>query len=218
MKSEEFLAMQASKGRATTAIVRRRMIIICVLLFSAVANSSLFTFHSSLSTSHSSLVSAETQRGKASFYSKKATGSRTASGERLHHDSLTCAHRTYPFGSKLRVTHEGNGRSVIVRVNDRGPFVRGRIIDLSWGAARALGMLGQGIATVFIEPAGEITIPLVPPPPHYLIPRFQFELDEDTVKPVWQHEIEIDHKKVQHDMHRTAQKSLIQRLENYLGW
>ena len=85
-------------------------------------------------------VMAQTQRGKASYYSKRATGARTSSGERLHHDSLTCAHRTYPFGTLLRVTNENNGKEVIVRVTDRGPRGRGRIIDLSYGAARQLGI------------------------------------------------------------------------------
>ena len=88
------------------------------------------------------------QRGKATYYSKRATGARTSSGERLHHDSLTCAHRTYPFGTKLQVTNLQNGRSVVVRVTDRGPFARGRIIDLSWRAAKELGILTQGVAMV----------------------------------------------------------------------
>lgn len=96
------------------------------------------------------------QKGKATFYSKRATGARTANGERLHHDSLTCAHRTYPFGTRLKVTTPSNGRSVVVRVNDRGPFVRGRIVDLSWGAARELGILAQGIAKVTVELADPI--------------------------------------------------------------
>lgn len=91
------------------------------------------------------------QRGKASFYSKRATGARTASGARLHHDSLTCAHRTYPFGTLLKVRNPANGCEVIVKVTDRGPFSRGRIIDLSWGAAKALGMLAQGVCMVEVE-------------------------------------------------------------------
>mgnify|MGYP000982628883 FL=1 len=70
------------------------------------------------------------QKGKASYYSKRATGSRTSSGERLHHDSMTCAHRTYPFGTKLKVTNPSTGKIVFVRVTDRGPYGRGRIIDL----------------------------------------------------------------------------------------
>ena len=94
---------------------------------------------------------AQTQRGKATYYSKRATGSRTANGDRLHHDSMTCAHRTFPFGTLLKVTNTQNQRSVVVRVNDRGPFIRGRIIDLSWGAARDLGILSQGVASVIVE-------------------------------------------------------------------
>lgn len=93
---------------------------------------------------------AQTQRGKATYYSKRATGARTASGERLHHDSLTCAHRTYPFGTLLQVTNLNTGKQVVVKVTDRGPFIRGRIIDLSWGAAKELGILSSGVAMVEI--------------------------------------------------------------------
>ncbi len=98
------------------------------------------------------------QRGKASYYSKRATGAATSSGERVHHDSLTCAHRTHPFGTLLKVKNPANGREVIVKVNDRGPFGRGRIIDLSWGAARELGMLAQGVVMVEVEVVGETGI------------------------------------------------------------
>ena len=91
------------------------------------------------------------QKGKATFYSKRATGARTASGERLHHDSLTCAHRTYPFGTLLKVTNLNNGKTVVVRVTDRGPFAKGRIIDLSYAAAKQLDMLFAGVATVTVE-------------------------------------------------------------------
>ena len=98
---------------------------------------------------------AQLQKGKASYYSKKATGARTASGERLHHDSMTCAHRTYPFGTLLKVTNPNNGSSVVVRVTDRGPFGHGRIIDLSYGAAKELGMLACGVATVIVEKCGK---------------------------------------------------------------
>ena len=91
------------------------------------------------------------QKGKATFYSKRATGARTASGERLHHDSLTCAHRTYPFGTLLKVTNLNNGKTVVVRVTDRGPFAKGRIIDLSYAAAKQLDMLLAGVATVTVE-------------------------------------------------------------------
>jgi len=93
---------------------------------------------------------AQTQSGKASFYSKKFTGRKTANGERLHHDSLTCAHKTYPFGTLLKVTNPENGVHVIVRVTDRGPYVKGRIIDLSVRAAKELGIIAQGIAPVIV--------------------------------------------------------------------
>lgn len=96
-------------------------------------------------------VEAQTHRGKASYYSKRATGARTASGERLHHDSLTCAHRKYPFGTLLKVKNVSNGKEIIVKVTDRGPYGRGRIIDLSYGAAKALGMLSQGVAMVEVR-------------------------------------------------------------------
>ena len=97
------------------------------------------------------LLPAQTQKGKATYYSRRATGARTASGERLHPDSLTCAHRTHPFGTLLKVTNPSNGKDVIVKVTDRGPFARGRIIDLSWSAAKQLGILAQGVATVLVE-------------------------------------------------------------------
>ena len=95
------------------------------------------------------------QRGKASFYSRQATGARTSSGERLRHDDFTCAHRTHPFGTLLKVKNLSNGKEVVVRVNDRGPFGRGRIVDLSWGAAKALGMLSQGVVAVEVTPVGK---------------------------------------------------------------
>ena len=81
--------------------------------------SSFFFIHSSLSA-----IAQPLQKGKASFYAKKFTGRKTANGEIFHHDSMTCAHRHYDFGTLLKVTNPRNGKSVVVRVNDRGPFVR----------------------------------------------------------------------------------------------
>lgn len=124
-------------------------------------------------------VGAQTQRGKASFYSKRATGARTSSGERIHHDSLTCAHRTYPFGTLLKVTNESNGKSVIVRVTDRGPHSRGRIIDLSHGAARKIGIINQGVAMVKIERYHKSHIPYLPEKEE--APEFEFEVTEYTL-------------------------------------
>lgn len=89
------------------------------------------------------------KRGVASWYGKRFNGRRTASGERFNKNELTCAHRTLPFGSLVRVTNTNNGESVIVRVNDRGPYVGKRIIDLSDAAAREIDMIG--CATVVIE-------------------------------------------------------------------
>ncbi len=123
-------------------------------------------------------VSAQTHRGKASFYSKKATGARSSSGERIHHDSLTCAHRSYPFGTLLKVTNLSNGKSCIVRVNDRGPHRRGRIIDLSYGAARELGMLAQGIAMVEVQLVDDIKVPYRDEPAERGLPDFEFDIDE----------------------------------------
>jgi rare lipoprotein A len=99
------------------------------------------------------------QRGKATFYSRRATGARTSSGERLHHDSMTCAHRKYPFGTLLKVTNLSNGKEVVVRVTDRGPFGRGRIIDLSWGAAKQLDMLSKGVVMVEVVPVTSRPVP-----------------------------------------------------------
>jgi rare lipoprotein A len=91
------------------------------------------------------------QEGKASFYADKFDGRTTASGERYSHSKSTCAHLSLPFGTLVRVTNLSNGSAVVVRVNDRGPFVPNRIIDLSRSAAEKLGFIDQGIADVRIE-------------------------------------------------------------------
>lgn len=87
----------------------------------------------------------------ASWYGPGFHGRRTANGERFDQHALTAAHKTLPFGTKVRVTNPANGKSVVVRINDRGPFVGGRDIDLSRGAAQAVGMLGAGTAQVRLE-------------------------------------------------------------------
>lgn len=91
--------------------------------------------------------------GTASFYGREEHGGRTASGERFNMNAMTAAHRTAPLGSHLKVTNLRNGRSVVVRINDRGPFVRGRIIDLSRAAASELGFIGAGVTRVHVETA-----------------------------------------------------------------
>ncbi len=89
--------------------------------------------------------------GPASFYGRDFAGRRTASGERFDPGALTAAHRTLPIGSKVRVTNLRNGRSVVVRINDRGPFHGNRVIDLSHEAARQIGMVQRGVARVQLE-------------------------------------------------------------------
>lgn len=96
-------------------------------------------------------VPGATATGEASYYADKFIGRSTSSGERYDPRAMTAAHRTLPFGTKVRVTRLSDGRSVVVRINDRGPFVRGRIIDLSHAAAGRLGILQEGVATVQIE-------------------------------------------------------------------
>jgi peptidoglycan lytic transglycosylase len=95
-----------------------------------------------------SYAKAAAQSGVASVYSTES-GNRTASGARLNPGAMTAAHRSLPFGSKVRVTNRRNGRSVVVTVNDRGPFVSGRIIDLTPAGAQALGF--SGLAQVTVE-------------------------------------------------------------------
>jgi len=91
------------------------------------------------------------QEGKASWYGHRFQGHRTASGEAFDLNMLTCAHRTLPIGTLLRVTNLGNKRAIMVRVNDRGPLEPGLILDLSYAAARSLGFNGKGMARVRLE-------------------------------------------------------------------
>ena len=108
-----------------------------------------------------------------------------ANGERLHHDSLTCAHKTYPFGTLLKVTNPENGLHVIVRVTDRGPYVKGRIIDLSVRAAKELGIIAQGIAPVIVERYDESIIPFKPAE-NIDLPELDLGTNEgSSTKPIW---------------------------------
>ncbi len=91
------------------------------------------------------------QVGNSSYYAHQFHGRPTASGDIFDMNDLTAAHRELPLGTVIRVTHLGNGKQVVVKVNDRGPFIEGRILDLSLGAARELDMVGEGVAKVMIE-------------------------------------------------------------------
>ncbi len=99
------------------------------------------------------LTSGRTMTLRTSFYGTKDgfAGRKTASGELFDPNALACAHRSLPFGTLLRVSNPGNGRSVTVRVNDRGPFVKGRELDLSVAAAREVGMRNDGVQTLVVE-------------------------------------------------------------------
>jgi rare lipoprotein A len=107
--------------------------------------------HSLLHNWHSSVLALFTQRGRASFYGSWHEGKRTADGSRFRKDDFTAAHPTLPFGTVVRVTNAANGRTVKVRINDRGPRVKGRIIDLSVAAAHALAMGRRGLAYIRLK-------------------------------------------------------------------
>ena len=101
--------------------------------------------------------SSRSEIGSASYYAHRFHGRRTASGERYDEGALTAAHRTLPFGTRVQVTNLENDRSVVVRINDRGPHRRGRVLDVSRRVARELGFLGEGIANVRLEVLEEST-------------------------------------------------------------
>ncbi|WP_179404148.1 septal ring lytic transglycosylase RlpA family protein [Burkholderia guangdongensis] len=91
------------------------------------------------------------QVGRASWYGRDFHGRRTANGERFNMNALTAAHRTLPLSSYIRVTNQSNGKSVVVKVNDRGPYKRGRVLDLSYAAAKVIGLIHAGTGRVKIE-------------------------------------------------------------------
>ncbi len=93
----------------------------------------------------------DTHVGIASYYADKFHGRKTANGERFDQSALTAAHKTLPLGTKVRVTSTKTGKSVVVRINDRGPFIKGRVIDLSRRAAKELGIIKRGLAKVRVE-------------------------------------------------------------------
>jgi YD repeat-containing protein len=109
------------------------------------------THHTHYKKDRSSRHGASALSGMASYYWQPQ---RLSSGGIFNSNAMTAAHRTLPFGTRVRVTHTGNGRSVEVRINDRGPFIAGRIIDLSTAAARAIGLAAQGVARVSIAVVG----------------------------------------------------------------
>ncbi|MGL5446173.1 MAG: septal ring lytic transglycosylase RlpA family protein [Rhabdaerophilum sp.] len=107
--------------------------------------------------------------GHASYYGRELAGRKTASGEIFRPEGMTAAHRSLPLGTKVKVTNLSNGKAVVLRINDRGPFVRGRMLDVSHGAAKVLGFAAAGTARVKIERLGRLDAatpvgaPLTPP-------------------------------------------------------
>jgi rare lipoprotein A len=118
------------------------------------------------------------QVGVASWYGPGFHGKRTANGEVYDQYEMTAAHPSLPHGTRAMVTNMTNGRSVEVRINDRGPFVGGRVIDLSYAAARAIDMVGPGTARVRIETFGPASAP--PPPPPRIVPAVARDLPDGT--------------------------------------
>ncbi len=126
--------------------------------------------------------------GKASYYSDKLHGRKMSNGELYHRDSMTCAHLTYPFGTILRVKNPANGKEVEVRVTDRGPFSKRRIIDLSKAAARELDFLRKGVCTVEITPLYTHRIPFRAEEGENKIPGLHLEYQDIVLypTPAWQ--------------------------------
>jgi len=160
-------SIDCARALPALGIVRLSGIVLTAAMLGACAQSSVVTDKSALHASSRSVApdrasppraamrttpteqATETHSsGIASYYSE---GIRTASGERFNAAELTAAHPTLPFGTRLRVTNVTTGKSVTVRVNDRGPFVRGRVVDVSYSAAESLGMIGRGVARVKLD-------------------------------------------------------------------
>jgi rare lipoprotein A len=128
----------------------------------ALAIAGVITIPSCASTSAATSDSTESwrisgvQHGKASWYSVRTNGgSRTASGARLNNNAATAAHKTLPMGSKVRVVNMANGKSEVVTITDRGPFIKGRVIDVTIGVAERLGFASHGVAPVKLEVLGK---------------------------------------------------------------
>ncbi len=129
----------------------RIALIFIILIFSACSSSVRYAANKKSRISSNKKQSGDVIVGYSSYYGKKFHGRKTANGEVFDMYGKTAAHRNLAFGTRLKVTNLENGKSVIVKVNDRGPFVAGRILDLSFGAAKEIGMIGSGVAKVNIK-------------------------------------------------------------------
>lgn len=144
--------MNMTRNLKSVALAIAGVILIPSCASTGNANSKLPT-----SSQDSPLVVKDVQHGKASWYSIKTNrGTKTASGQRLCNHGYTAAHKTLPMGTKVRVVNESNGKSEVVTIIDRGPFIKGRIIDVTIGSAERLGFAGRGITKVRVEVLGKI--------------------------------------------------------------
>jgi rare lipoprotein A len=134
----------------TTTAHRRYSVLAVGLLLSATLATGCSPFKSGGGDPRDGGV-VSTQKGEASFYADAFHGRKTASGEHFDMHGMTAAHRKLPFGTRVRVTNLNNGRQVVVRINDRGPYAGGRVIDVSHAAARKLDMMGAGVVPVKVE-------------------------------------------------------------------
>lgn len=146
MKHAEAYSRREMPAALTTVRLRIAVGVAALAALSGCATASL---KAPISTPMSHRPPKET--GMASYYAEALHGRRTASGERYDSQALTAAHRTLPFGTRVRVTNLENGLSVVVRINDRGPNVEARVIDLSYAAARKLQFIDQGKTRVSLE-------------------------------------------------------------------
>ena len=140
----------ASQRRAKRDLARRFAVLLAVMLLVADAAWPSDVM-ARAGTTHERHQQKRHQTGVASFYGRECKDRRTASGERFDPNLLTAAHRTLPFGTRVKVTNLDNGKHVIVRINDRGPYAKGRVLDLSRAAARKLGFVHEGVAYVRLD-------------------------------------------------------------------
>lgn len=128
-----------------------------VIILPSCANTGKANISPKPETPQPQLAVKSVQTGKASWYSIKTNyGTKTASGQRLTNHGATAAHKTLPMGTKVRVTNQVNGKSEILTINDRGPYIKGRIIDVTIGAAERLGFAKRGVVPVRVEVLGKI--------------------------------------------------------------
>ena len=148
-------------------------------------------------------------QGKASYYANKFNGRRTSSGEIFSQDSLTCAHRTLPFGTYLKVKNKNNGKEVIVRVTDRGPFIKGRVVDLSRAAAEQLEMINAGVVRVEVVQVEKPEIPEFIPFEHPLFQMYDEGLNKSYTLEEWRNSHE-------QDRYTLLEKTVVDSLRTYI--